>query len=299
MVSVSTYANDIEKCAEHIKAIVCLVDSPSKEGDRYKDGRTCLVESSNYVTPILKAYEHYPGFVQTAICDLKKIYIERSFFGPAWSALAKENDLHSGLIGLRQKELDSDLPISTYTTWFEQQSFGAKDNFEVDPKLPRVKVLTNQNPEPRGVAYMLLHEVGHIFDYQQKFNDETCLKDCKPDQKSWTAISWNSIETPKPFADFPIRKSICINNCQGKFLKRSDSNKIYNDIYNHGFISQLATLNAMEDFAESFAVYVSSKYMNIHYEIHFIDGVRYNLDDNLKAKKFEKKLKFLESHFNN
>ena len=293
----SVHAAAIENCQDHISSIVCLVDSPLKESDRYKDGRQCLSGSDKYAEPILDAYKAFPSFVQKTLCSLKKIYIEKSFFGPAWSGLADDNDPTSGIIGIRQKELDAKISAELYQSWYEQQSFGLKDNFEVVPDLPLVTILPLQRFKLRGYVYTILHEIGHILDYQRKFNDSECVKDCIPNPQNWTAISWISTQVPKPSSDFKLRSSICLNNCQGKFISASDANELYTSIYQHGFVSQLAALNSMEDFAESFAVFISSKYMNLHFGIYLKSGESYQLDEVLKSKEFKEKLKFLTSQF--
>ena len=91
------------KCRIHIRQILCLVDGPTTEANRYKDHRHCLKNSARYAPQVLEAYDQFPGFAQEAVCGLKKIYIEKDFFGPAWSALDDESDPTTGLIGLRKK----------------------------------------------------------------------------------------------------------------------------------------------------------------------------------------------------
>jgi hypothetical protein len=290
-------ASDSKACRQYVKTIVCLVDAPSQEPDRYKDSRKCLSGSSKYIAPVLETFDAYPPFVQEAVCGLKKIYIEKSFFGPAWSSLAIDSDPNSGLIGLRQSDIDAAIPAALYQSWFEQQSFGGKDDFHIDPDLPVVEIISPKTDALSGLTYSLLHEIGHIFDYQNKFNDETCLKGCTPGSVSWTTLSWLSIQDPKPNSDFGLRSSICLNNCNGKFISPTNADLLYKEIYQHGFISQLGSVNAMEDFAESFAFYVSATYLEKHFEIHTKSGSTYKLDDVLTSKSFESKLNFLKAHF--
>lgn len=279
-----------DKCRNHIRKIVCLVDAPSKEPDRYKDHRACLKSSAHYARQVLEAYNQFPSFAQQAVCGLQKIYIEKDFFGPAWSALDDESDPTTGLIGLRKMELDLKPGLQKYNSWFEQQSFGGLPLVKLKPGLPVVVVNPRSKRKTTFLVYTLLHEVGHIFDYQKKFNGSASPKD-------WTALSWFDLQNPKPELDFPDRKKICLNNCNGIFLPTAQAGDLYRSLYSHGFISQLSAINAMEDFAETFAVYTATKYMGLQFEIQTAEGIKFNLEDILASREFSAKKKFLNDRF--
>jgi hypothetical protein len=266
-------------CRQHIREILCLV------------GRTCLKNSSRYDSQVLAAYDQFPDFVQQAICGLKKIYIEKEFFGPAWSGLADDNDPTTGLVGIRMADLDSRSGLQKYSSWFEQQSFGGSTETNLKPGLPTVRVNPRSKRKITFLSYTLLHEMGHILDYQQKFNGAASP------QNDWAALAWNGIQNPKPEFDFPMRKSICLNFCKGNFIPISRADELYSSIFFHGFASQLATLNAMEDFAETFSVYVAAKHMNIQFEIKTPTGKTYRLDEVISSPPLAKKMKYLKDRF--
>ena len=101
-----------------------------------------------------------------------------------------------------------------------------------------------------GTAFTLIHELGHTFDYE---NEYTKSKASRGFEKSWTVISWNDVQDIKPTTEFKERKNICLNNCNGKYLAQTSATSLYDGLYSKGFISQLSSLNAMEDFSYSFA----------------------------------------------
>ena len=99
---------------------------------------------------------------------------------------------------------------------------------------------------------------------------------------------------PKSNFDFPLRKSICLNNCNGNYINPAKAGDFYNVLYGHGFISQLSALNAMEDFAESFAIFVSLNFMATHFEVALPNNTSNPLDEKLNSITFREKLIFLQ-----
>lgn len=286
-----------ESCHQNIREAVCLVDPPHEEKNRYKDGRICLSGGQRYYQQIIEAYDTFPEFAQKIVCSLRKIYIEKDFFGPAWSALDDDNNPNSGLIGLRKKDLDTHLGVEDYNSWFEQQSFGGSQDYNISTRLPMTIVLPENKKSLGFLSYTFLHEIGHILDYQQHFNQVDCSSIsgfCKSRPGSWTALSWMYIESPKAENDFAQRKDICLNACHGEYLSMTDADNFYKTLHENGFISQLSALNAREDWAEAFAIYVSTKYMDIHYKIVLPTGVEYKLDDVLNSNVFLAKNRYLE-----
>jgi len=288
---------EVKKCHQKIRDIICLVNPPLDEKNRYKDGRTCLSGGDQYQQAIIDAYDAFPGFAQKVICSLKKIYIENNFYGSAWSALADDNDPDSGLIGIRKKDLDAHLGLQDYNSWFEQQSFGGSDDFKISPTLPVVKVYPKSKKDAGFLTYTLLHEVGHILDFQHHFNRVMCRMDgtdCYAMPDGWTVLGWMDLNSANAASDFPGRKQICLNACHGKFLSVTNMDRFYDTLFKHGYISQLAALDSMEDWAEVFAIYVNAKYMNIHYKIVLPSGKEYILDDILNSEPMKAKKDFIE-----
>jgi hypothetical protein len=287
-----------DKCTQHIEESVCLVDEPATEKNRFRIDRTCLPGSEIYKEKIIETYKTFPPFVQQVLCGVKKIYIEKDFYGAAWSAMDDPKKLKSPMIGILKKDLDSNLKLQDFLTWFEQLSFGGATDYLALPNLPLMVVSPPEKKEYPYLSLTLLHELGHILDYQKFFNDFKCKGNkCKPAPASWTEISWQTIEKPKPDFTFKERNLICINRCKDRFINVAKADQFYDDLHSRGFLTQLAAFNAKEDWADTFAFYVSGKYMDIHFQIKSPKGKVYNFDDLLNSKAFARKKQYLESKF--
>jgi len=282
---------ETERCRALIPKIVCEVDPPTNEPDRYKDGRTCLkTDTSRYQATMRAAFDVFPDFLQRRFCQLNKIYIEKDYFGSAWSSAVDEGNPTRFLIGLRKKDIDAKLDVAHYRTWFGQQSFGGNPDFSVNPKLPLVHII---GKSVSSTAFTLLHELGHTFDYEAKYN---VAKGDPAFDKSWTHLSWEDIAAISTSSDFDQRKSICLNRCQGHYLSAASAGGFYRDLFSHGFLSQLSAINAMEDFAESFAFYIAQKYMNIEFEVE-ASGKRSSVSAAMNDQRFREKLRYLSGRF--
>jgi|GEM_PF-4482825 len=283
-----------KSCRETIPSLICEVAAPIKEPDRYKDNRTCLpLDTSKYQKLILQAFSAYPKFVQDQFCSLKKIYIEQEFFGPAWSTPVDENNPSEILIGLRKKDLDAQVDLQDYGSWFEQQSFGGLQDFKVQPDLPIIMIAPKTIASKPFLLFTFLHELGHSFDYQKHYNRS---KDDPKFAGSWTSLQWSDINQIQHQFDFKERKSICLNNCNGTYLAPLKASLLYRDLFSHGFVSQLSATNAMEDFADSFAYYVMSNYMGAQFVV-VANKQNFPVSDFINGRAFKKKLIYLQEQF--
>ena len=286
-----------ELCHQKIRQMVCLVDPPYNEKDRYKLGRPCLPGGEEYAQQIIEQYDMYPDIVQKVLCSLRTIYIETSFDKNAWAEIEDGNpDLC--MIGLTQEEMDGHINLLNYNSWFEQQTFGGTGKNVPSPNLPMMIAMPEDKNDLDYLTYELLHEIGHVVDIQNHLNQVECPPDdstkCKAKPGSWTALSWINVGTPKLENDFPERQEICLNGCKGKFIPMDRAKQTYKSIFDHGFISQLASLNAEDDWAEAFTIYISAKYMDIHYKIVLPDGTEFNHDTILNSPIFREKKHYLQ-----
>jgi hypothetical protein len=254
---------------------LCVVAPPAHESDRYQDGRTYLpADTTRYRALIAQALAAYPAPVQKQFCAFKKVYLEESFMGSAWSTPIDEKNPKELLLGLRKSDLDSGATLQTYVSWFQQQSFGGRKDFTENPQLPKVRVTPAKIADLPAVAYTLLHELGHSFDYQ------------RDEQKSWKAL----------FKDFKDKKSICLNRCKDRFLDPTKSDAFYESLHENGFLTQLAALNSMEDFAESFALYVLTEQLGADFVLE-TSTEKFSTRELIHAPEFAPKLSYLKSRF--
>ena len=98
----------------------------------------------------------------------------------------------------------------------------------------------------------------------------------------------------KPEFDFSYRKDICLNSCNGNFLKPKTAHLVYEEMFKAGFVSQLSSINAMEEFADSFSYFVMSKYLGATFEVQ-ANGKLFAVDKILMSPQFQSKKKFLET----
>jgi hypothetical protein len=214
-------------CRAHLKQMICVVTSPQNEKDRYRNDRVCEsgADISLFLRQIESAYDSYPPFLRNQLCSLSKVYLEEDFFGNAWS--------DKGIIAINKKLSDADPNAGNALSGFAQLSFGGKKpGYEPSLALPRIKV----DPSMVAVTHTLLHELGHTFDYDYGFQ-----------KRGWEELSNK---------DFPLRKKICLNNCKNDFLSISEMPELYKELDEQGYVSQLAAVSPMEDFAETFALVV-------------------------------------------
>lgn len=288
-----------QHCEEKLVQAICVVDPPASEPDRYKPSRPCLSEETRaYGSAILEAYRSFPKLVKTALCSVQNLYIEKQFFGTAWSAPVNENAPQSMLLGLNKREMDAQLKLEPFSSWFEQLSFGGPKDFTVSPLLPTIAIEPRRWKSATYLIDTLLHEAGHLLDYKYGFNKFICSSPnmCKPAPGSWTEIAWLSSAVPRPENDFDQRRFICINNCQSTHLDPKKSAEFYEDLHKSGFVSQLSAISPLEDFAETFSLYV--KIHVLGQQIHWRDsrGNIYDAKLVLNSMPLKQKITFLESH---
>lgn len=282
-------------CKAHISNIICEVEAPETEAERFDVGRKCLsVNTDRHRDQIVKAYLLYPEFIQRQFCSLKKIYIEREYTEPSWSKAVDENTPRQIIIGIKKSDLDRGMSLQDFNSWYEQQTFGGS-NTELKSGLPTVKVSPADMSQQPYVVFRLLHELAHSFDYQYRYNR---AKDDQGFKDSWTTIYWDEVNTLKPKHNFSYRNQICLLNCNSKYITASKANTVYQQIQKSGFVSLASTVDAKEDFAESFTYYVMKKYMKTSFVIE-ANKKSFPVDKVLNGKKFKDKKIYLDQIIKN
>jgi hypothetical protein len=291
-------ANASQDCQEKLAKAICIVNSPVKEPDRYKPNRPCIEgETKRYSVQVLDAYGSFPAPVKKILCSVQTIYIEKDFFGTAWSAAVDESDPQEMLLGLNIRELDAQLRLESFLSWFEQLSFGGAKDFTISPLLPMISIDPPRWKSATFLTNTLLHESGHLLDYKYGFNKFVCSdpNKCKPLPGSWGEIAWLSNSTPRPDNDFDQRPLICINRCQAVHLDPKKSTEFYRDLFQSGFVSQLSAISPMEDFAETFSLYERINAMDQQINLKDTNGNLYDVKLVLKSDPLKQKVKFIEN----
>ena len=294
--------HDVSQCRAQIATAVCLVDPPT---DPTKDDidRPCLAGSEAYVPAFEALFDRFPNHLQRVFCSLDKIFVEKEFYATAYARLVQDVNqkiVGSG-IGIRKDFLDLAINVKDWASWKEQLNFGASPtSYDVNPMLPVVN--TSLDGYADFLYFVVAHEFGHILDFANQLNSmDDChfangkiTGTCIPTANSWTAMSWANMNAPLPDDDFPLRQQMCFYSCKGAPLRPELAAQLYGSLFKTNFISVYATVNQMEDFADTNAYYTIDRFLNARYSIQLGDGQSYNAIDHLNSSVMAPKVKFLD-----
>jgi hypothetical protein len=262
--------------------------------------RICINEKNDYAKSFENLYDRFPAHLQKMFCHLERIYIEKDFVASAYGGLfedpADENHILGGMIGLREEFLKNPVSLNEWASWKEQIHFGA------DPKkvifstlLPRVET-SMKNDSIDMLYFLVAHEFGHIFDYTNNLNNDSCPENstapqCK--QKSWHFFSWANTKLPKPANDFPLLSDLCYYFCDGHFIPSARQDELYKSLNQTNFLTPYTTRNPYEDFADTFAIYTIMTDRGSNYVIKTPD-LSYDATSRLRSPVFEGKRNFIK-----
>lgn len=289
-------------CRAEIAKAICLVD-PAKPGED-ENLRLCLSGSSGYAKYFEALYDAYPAALQRMFCSVRKIFVEKTFFGTAYAGLLKDQSgkLVGAKIGIRKSVLDENLTLQRWASWKEQLSFGGiAESYTLTPDLPMIR--SQSAPIASDFLYFVItHEFGHIFDFANDLNklkDPSCFEhvgeECEMAKGSWGAISWITDLTPKPENEFAHRRGLCFYDCKGKFLSKKAIFPLYHGLAITDFISTYATTEPWDDFADSLAYYITAQKLHTRYAIDTKQGPSYSITRKLYSGAFRSKLEYIEN----
>jgi hypothetical protein len=300
-------------CRANIRAVTCRV-APLSEGQE-NDPRTlrrCLGGETPFVIELQKVHDELPPKLRKMFCHLRKIYIEEEFYASAYASRFTEvfrdkNNvervrLNGNVLGLsRQKVFQSDYSLSEWLNRKEQTLFGLKMDDPLSNEIPQLDyqyIGTKANPL---LIDIVIHEFGHLLDWAQRVvkyqipNSEKCMEDdtesaeCKPRLTGlWASIGWSPDGTIRPedryFGDYVP----CYYDCPAEQkLHVSQAVPMYQAFIAKGsFVSVYASVDAAEDFAETFLFYISGFFPSIRFpgESDGTSLYSFNLQDRVNAK---------------
>ncbi|MGE3756271.1 MAG: hypothetical protein AB7H97_00865 [Pseudobdellovibrionaceae bacterium] len=206
--SYSTQVTTELDCKENIRKVVCLVDPVQDE--KIPVNRICLEGSANYAHFFEEIHDVFPSAMQKMFCSLKKIYIEKQFFGTAYAGeLRNEQGEYLGAaMGIRKSVLDESLNLHQWASWKEQLSFGGiADSYATTENLP-FALTQNQRPDVNDFLYFVIaHEFGHFLDFANGVNRRVNCPQPQPGQPwpecefaegTWGLLSWATSEKVLP-----------------------------------------------------------------------------------------------------
>lgn len=291
--SSSTHADDHytptaeDTCKEVIRNVICLVGSTSRQ---------CLPGGDKYAEVFEKLYDNLPPTLQRMFCSLRKLYVEKEFYGTAYAGMVYDSfgRVNGVKMGIRQSVLDQRLGLSHWASWKEQLSFGGNpaDSYTLTDGLPTIEASTEM--DVYDLLYIIVaHEFGHMFDFGNRINrssHDTNAGSATP----WSRLSWRYGNQVLPEQDFTARNGLCFYECGHSFIPKSDVVALYDGLYTSNFISTYAATNPWDDFAESFAYYVFDKMLKMKYAVHTHQDKSYDMIEKLHSPQFAEKYKFVE-----
>ena len=161
-----------------------------------------------------------------------------------------------------------------------------------------------------GGYYILLHEIGHVYDYIMQVTpgepglppamDFELLRVTQPvaiKKYRYMRKFWLKFRAPDPDYDFMERENVTFYGLfGGPKINISKAMAIYQELEKSPFITLYAAQNWMEDFAELFAAYVSTRIMKRPWTLKVTkDGnVIYEMDDVLERPSLKNRVALLE-----
>ena len=294
-----------QDCRAEIAKVICLVDATATLQNTMS--RPCLEGGEKYASFFENLHDRYPKALQKMFCSLEKIFVENDADFSAYSnAIETPDGATHAVIGVRRSMLDSALDLSTWASWKEQISFGGNFNsYEPNAKLPMIHAETNS---PGLLYFIITHEFGHLLDIANRLNTtENCHEvegkdylECDFAKGTWGSVGWLTDDTPRPENEFEHRVDICFYACNGIFAKTDWIQSVYSDFFEKtDFISLYAATQPGEDFADSLAFFIASKYILQNYVIQITDPVggdkiSFDITKKLQSDKFRKKREYLE-----
>jgi len=290
-----------ESCRDNIAKVICRVDPAQKDQDIMT--RVCLTGGEKYAEPFERLYDNYPPALQKMFCSLKRIFIEREFFGTAYAGLIKRGGekQEGAMIGIRQSVLDENLALGAWASWKEQLSFGGPtDAYKPRPDLPIIQAKAHAKAND-FLYFVIAHEFGHLFDFANDLNKtRNCRKDsgddetCEMTEDSWGGISWLTNKSPKPENEFDLRSSLCFYWCNGLPLPATAVPAVYEGLNKTSFISLYATTQPWDDFADTLAYDLSFRKIGLRYKIETVPGgAVYDIGDKLRSPLFAAKFAYI------
>lgn len=276
-------------CRANIRSVTCRVN-PLTEAEA-KDPRNepvCLGGEAEYSAELELVYDELPAKLQKMFCHLRKIYIEEEFYATAYAnefrEVFKDEEgkemvrFNGNILGLNRKKIfDSKYSLQEWIDRKAQVIFGRKTEDPLLPEMPSFRFDFVGLKSNRLLMYVVIHEFGHLLDFA---NEVVSLRfdsfaDCAQTMNAnspecnlqyaglWSSTSWLPDGSIRPedryYADFRP----CFYNCSpDQALDPKHAVDFYRSFAaKRSFVSTYASVNPMEDFAETFTTYMARTYL--------------------------------------
>ena len=296
--SVSPAEARVTDCRAQIARAICLVDPAADPGAATE--RPCLPGSQAYAWHFERLYDAFPRPLRRMFCSLRRIHVEKSFFGTAYAGLLTDasGKIVGAQIGIRRSVLDEALSLAHWASWKEQLSWGGvTQDYTLTAGLP-LAVSKAPGSVNDFLFFVVAHELGHVFDFANRLNRCTVGEamgeaECELHPESWGALSWIRTATPRARNEFANRKGLCFYWCKGNPLPASAMQQVYADLhYQTDFLSTYATTQPWDDFADSLAYVLAVDGLGASYRLRTPHG-SYDVGAKVRSRRFAGKRAYI------
>ena len=292
-------------CRANIRQAICLADpvAPGNSDRNANLNRACDPTHSLDYAPAFEAlYDSYPAQFQKMFCSLRRIFVERGFYGSAYAGrFTDENHqaVEGAVIGFRQSLIESPFALGEWASWKEQLNFGG-DQVDYTLKFPYPKYEVSNAAPGDFMAFVFAHEFGQLFDFANQINqyqyNEACSKtySCLATPGTWSAISWRAEEERLSSSEFAYSTGFCFYACTTA-LSPSLSGYIYDSFLLTNFISTYASSNPYDDFAETLAYYYTRNTLKKSIVLSSAPGKSVDLTERINSPLLNAKLRYVET----
>jgi hypothetical protein len=275
-------ADDPANCRDRLEKMICIVE-PVWKAFRHENalGRECLEGSNRYRSTFIAIFNTYPKRLQTVMCRLNRIFVEKSFFASGY-AHVKANS-----IGIHQDALDKRPELGDFATWKERLAY-SRPAIEENRREPLPIVSSRLPLSLPGTAYFIVaHELGHLIDKKLGAS----AKGAGP----FASLSWSEKDNKVLPQTLPLNwKRPCFYLCRIPKYAVTRPSSAYVALKRSAFVSLAATINPAEDFAETLTFYVMSKLPAFQYLIR-AGGLTIDIKQKLTTAIMRPKVRYMEN----
>lgn len=222
---------------------------------------------------VIEALKEIPAHIAKPINErLLGIFFAKDLGGSALTDEVKDRktgkSLHKGFVVLDMQQLNR--KANEWCTWKESSPF-PKGDYQLKCTIANPQ----ENTRIVALSYILLHELAHILNINQKdipfwsYNEVT---DDHINHSSFTQMSWQQKNRKLQSLydqEFPLRTATKYYTKKSK-LKNSDMIKLYQGIQKTNFPTGYAMNNPWDDFAETFVNYIHTQVYKRPFKISIV-----------------------------
>jgi hypothetical protein len=293
---------DRSACEESLSRALCETDSTSGQISANWSRIPCSPKSTDFLPILMRIYDETPDMMRVSLCSLDRIFLSNQIPSTAFASSIVDSNgvMVGGYVGFRKESFLKQPSSLALMTWKEQLAFGGSSQFlSNDPTLVQMNYnLKMEALDADGLFYVLMHELGHLIDFNNGINMGSRQVSNRPSSMAWKNLSWLSDASPLAEAKFLMQDQFCFYNCE-KALDIANAIEIYSSLSKSGFVTSYSGTNPIEDFAEFWAWHLALKYKNAEFIAEVPGSGKIDLTHSWPQNQLiQKKLAFIDQLWN-